>query len=86
MGYVIAIQSFDDHRFGKVKKNAAFDMPDSLIEAYERAGLVRINGEQIARPESAPGKPSSALPAGPVLPPKTAKASGKRGRKAKAAR
>ena len=80
---LVASQSFDDGRLGRVKRGSTFTLPEAIARPYLQRKLLRVVGGS-ANPMKASGITSSASPAAQALPEKTVKQS-KRGRKAKQA-
>lgn len=83
MVQVVARHSFT-HDGKSYRRNAVWDENERWAEAFQRAGLVRIQEPAQADPRQGSGVKLSASPAAPVSPKQTSKKSASGGRRKKA--
>lgn len=67
--------SFEDDQLGNVKRGATLSIAPQVAQRYVKAKLIKLVGQGGDKPNpiKAAGKQSSASPAAPALPQKTAK-------------
>ncbi len=75
MADYIALLSFEDDQLGNVKRGSTIELNSQAAKKYEKAKLIKLVGAGSDKPNpiKAAGIQSSASPAAPALPQKTAK-------------